>query len=125
MKRPLLLISAAFLAGSIATSAMAQESPNQPIPTEYGEDHPYVQHFDRYLDNHPDVTRELSRDPRLIDNPQFVRAHPELHQYLQRHPEMAETFRAHPDRFMHREHRYNRSEQRWDYRHGERNGNQS
>jgi hypothetical protein len=114
MKRSFLLISAALLTGALTAPLMAQENP---VPTRYGENHSYVQHFDGYLDGHPDVARDLHRDPRLIDNPQFVRNHPELHQYLKNHPEMAENFRAHPDRFIHREHRYDRSERRWNWHH--------
>jgi hypothetical protein len=117
MKRSFLLISAALLAGALTAPVMAQENPNLPVTTRYGENHSYVEHFDSYLDAHPDVARDLRKDPRLIDDPRFVRNHPELHGYLQKHPEMTEDFRAHPDRFMHREHRYDRSESRWDRRH--------
>jgi hypothetical protein len=115
MKRTLTIISAGLLAAVIAGPAMAQMAP--PVTTEYGEHHQYVEGFDSYLDRHPDVNAELSRDPRLIDDPAYMANHPELREYLHAHPEAAEAFRSHPDRFMHREHVYNRTERRWDRRH--------
>jgi hypothetical protein len=99
---------------------LAQQAPDQPIRTEYGKTHPYVEHFDGYLDQHPEVTEQLRKNPHLIGNPQYLAAHPELAGYLHGHPRMARAFERHPERFMHREHRYDRSERRAEGRHGER-----
>jgi hypothetical protein len=111
MKRTLTIISAGLLAAVIAGPAMAQMAP--PVTTGYGEHHQYVAGFDNYLDRHPDVNAELSRNPRLIDDPAYLANHPELHAYLHAHPNEAMAFRSHPDRFMHREHVYNRTERHW------------
>jgi hypothetical protein len=112
VKRIITFVSAALLTGALATSAFAQNwHPNEPAPTtEYGEDHPYVQHFDNYLDQHPEVSEQLNHDPSLINNPNYLSKHPELQEYLQHHPRIAQAYSKHPDRFMHREHRYERSE---------------
>src|ERR1700674_3449905 len=118
MKRTVSIISAALLSTALATPLMAQvASPPilvaPPVTTEYGEHHPYVEGFDGYLDRHPEVRRQLSHDPRLIDDPAYMANHPELREYMHEHPRAAADFRRHPDHFMHREHIYNRSEARW------------
>jgi hypothetical protein len=114
MKRIITFVSAALLTGALATSAFAQSwHPNEPAPTtEYGEDHPYVQHFDNYLDRHPEVSEALRHNPSLINDPNYVSKHPELQEYLQHHPHVAAAFSKHPYAFMHREHRYERGENR-------------
>jgi len=116
MKRTITIISAALLTTALATPLMARPAMAQ-VTTEYGEHHPYVEGFDSYLDKHPDVTQQLSHDPHLIDDPAYMANHPELRDYIREHPRAAADFRRHPDRFMHREHVYNRSERRWRWRH--------
>ena len=74
-----------------------------------------VARFDNgYLDQHPEVAERLGRNPRLVDNPQFLANHPGMDQYFKNHPEIREELQNHPDRFMAREHYYERR--------GERNG---
>ena len=58
---------------------MAQSAP---VTTEYGEHHPYVEGFDGYLDQHPEVREQLSHDPHLIDDPAYMANHPELRDYM-------------------------------------------
>jgi hypothetical protein len=118
MKRPVILLSAALLAGALAAPAFAQENPNTP----YGQNHPYAEHFDNYFDAHPDVSQALNKNPRLIDNPQFIANHPGMREYLQKHPEAREAFRRHPGRFMNRERRYQVSEHRWQNHHDNNGG---
>src|SRR5260370_24410910 len=91
MKRIITFVSAALLTGALATSAFAQSShPNDPAPaTEYGQDHPYVQHFDNNLDRHPEVSEALRHNPSLINDPGYLSQHPQLREYLQHHPHPA------------------------------------
>ncbi len=119
MKRTLTTISAVLLSAALSVPLIAQAQPMDypPVNTGYGEHHPYVEGFDGYLDNHPDVRAELARNPRLIDDPAYMANHPELRDYMHNHPREAQAYRSHPDRFMHREHVYNRSERRWDWHH--------
>ena len=42
--------------------------------------------LDNFLDNHPHVKSELSRNPDLIFNKQYRRSHPELQKFMQDHP---------------------------------------
>ncbi|MBV8771926.1 MAG: hypothetical protein JO166_06295 [Deltaproteobacteria bacterium] len=60
-----------------------------------------IARFDEgYLDKHPEVARQLSRNPALADNPQFLAAHPGLERYLAAHPAVRTELRSHPERFM-------------------------
>jgi hypothetical protein len=61
--------------------------------------------MDRFLDDHPEVAEQLRKDPSLIDNRQWVAAHPALQDYLKEHPQVAEEFRSNPNQFMHDEDR--------------------
>ncbi len=121
MKRLVTLAAAAALGFALTAPAIAQESGPTPggmaPPTGYGRHHPYARGFDSYLDKHPDVAQELSRNPHLIDDPKYLANPPELRDYVRNQPRMARAFRRHPDRFMRREHTYNRGENRWDRAH--------
>ena len=70
-----------------------------------------VARFDNgYLDQHPEVARQLAADPRLVDNPQFLATHPGLDQYFANHPEVRTELQQHPDRFMTDEWKFERRE---------------
>jgi hypothetical protein len=64
---------------------------------------------DRYLDQHPEVARQLNTDPRLVDNRQYVDSHPGLHEFLETHPDARRDWKSHPFQFIHREDRYGRN----------------
>ena len=91
MKKCVTTFAAIAFVGAIGTSAIAGP----------------VGRFDNgYLDQHPEVAEQLARDPRLVDNPQFLATHPGLDQYFKNHPEIREELQHHPDRFMARERYY-------------------
>src|SRR5229473_8471750 len=98
MKPGMMIFSAAALTFAMAGPVMAQMSM-----------HHAAANADRgYFDSHPDVSRELKRDPSLVDNQQFVDSHPGLHEYLRDHPAVRHDFKSHPYRFMRRERAYHR-----------------
>jgi hypothetical protein len=66
--------------------------------------------FDRFLDNHRETAQQLRRDPSLLDNPQYMKDHPELQTYLQDHPAVRQQIKDNPDAFMRAEDRYDRAE---------------
>jgi hypothetical protein len=66
--------------------------------------------MDNFLDSHPEVAEQLRKDPSLIDNRQWVSAHPALQDYLQKHPQIADAFRSNPNQFMHDEDRMDRND---------------
>jgi len=60
-----------------------------------------VARFDNgYLDEHPEVARQLGANPALADNAQFLATHPGLDGYLANHPEVRQELQSHPHRFM-------------------------
>lgn len=69
--------------------------------------------FDNFLDHHPRIQGELSRDPGLVRDPRYLRDHPELREYLSRHPNVREELRENPRAFMRGERWYERREDRW------------
>jgi hypothetical protein len=60
-----------------------------------------------YLDQHPDVAQQLSANPALVDNGQFMATHPGLREYLAAHPGIRQDIKQHPYRFMGREDQMN------------------
>jgi hypothetical protein len=65
---------------------------------------------DNYFDSHPEVAKELSKDPKLVDNPNYVNSHPGLKDYLEDHPKVREDIKSHPNAFMKRYRKYEKSE---------------
>jgi hypothetical protein len=43
--------------------------------------------LDAFMASHPNVARQLHDNPSLINDENFVRSHPNLHEYLRTHPE--------------------------------------
>ncbi len=68
--------------------------------------------FDQFLDNHPELSEQLRKNPSLVDNQEFVANHPDLQRYLQEHPEVREDIDRNPAAVMHQEQRYDRAEDR-------------
>ncbi len=69
-----------------------------------------LRNFDRYLDSHPEVAKELEKNPRLADDPKYVAAHPGLKEWLEHHPNSREELRENPKAFMARERAYEKKE---------------
>jgi hypothetical protein len=70
-----------------------------------------VARFDNgYLDQHPRVSRQLARHPRLVDSPRYLQAHPRLDRYFDSHPGVRASAQNHPYRFRAGERRYERWE---------------
>ena len=53
-----------------------------------------------YLDEHPEVARQLAHNPELVDNESWMANHPELRGYLSNHPEVRRELKHHPKAFM-------------------------
>jgi phage-related protein len=75
--------------------------------------------FDNFLDDHPEVSEQLRKDPSLVNNKEFVENHPALQQFLAKHPEVREEYKENPNAFMRQENRYDRREDRGDVTRGE------
>ena len=68
-----------------------------------------VAQFNQFLDSHHEVAEQLRRTPSLIDDPQFLRNHPELNTYLQDHASVKQEISARPEMFMRQEDLYARN----------------
>jgi hypothetical protein len=52
-----------------------------------------------YASAHPEVERALAYNPRLADNPHFLKKHPSLAQLYQAHPDLHDAIVADPGNF--------------------------
>jgi hypothetical protein len=59
--------------------------------------------FDRFLDRHREISQQLSSDPSLIANSQYLEQHPGLRTYLDDHPNVKKVVTETPNYFVRRE----------------------
>lgn len=120
----LLAVAVLFLVGTLAGAQTASPAPMPPNPPSTVSPNPppstqppstgdditrrEVAEMDQFLDNHPEISEQLRKDPSLIDNRQWVASHPALQEYMRDHPRMSEAFRTNPNLFMRDEERYDR-----------------
>jgi phage-related protein len=71
-----------------------------------------LKHFDEFLDKHADIRRDLARDPKLVDNPDYLANHPELDGFLKGHGGVRGELLKHPQEFIAREKQYEHNEDR-------------
>jgi hypothetical protein len=69
-----------------------------------------LESFDHFADSHPEISEQLSKDPSLVNNHEFVEKHPALQEYLQQNPGVREEISENPNRFMRQEQRFDRFE---------------
>jgi dsDNA-binding SOS-regulon protein len=56
--------------------------------------------FGEFLGSHSNISQELSKDPSLVKNREYMENHPELRDYLNAHPDVRQDLMAHPDTFV-------------------------
>lgn len=56
--------------------------------------------FGEFLNQHSSVSAELSKNPSLVNNKEFMATHPELQEYLTSHPATQQQLTANPQAFM-------------------------
>ena len=66
--------------------------------------------FDQWLDKHSDVKADLTKDPNKINDPEYLKNHPNLKAYLDAHPQTRDQLRANPAAFMQAEKAYEKNE---------------
>jgi hypothetical protein len=112
-KNPLIYCCFALLTFAAVMLAAPVSAQSQGMPTQDRDDNVtrrQLAGFDNFLDSHPEVAQALQKDPSLVNNQDFLQAHPELQQYLQQHPEIHEEISQNPNAFMHREEQFDRHE---------------
>lgn len=72
-----------------------------------------VKLFDSFLDSHPEVAKELEKDPSRVNDPGWVSNHKELQRFLEDHPKIREELKENPSAFMNREKKNEKTEQKY------------
>ncbi len=65
--------------------------------------------FDRFLDSHPAIAKDLQSNPSLVKDSNYLTAHQELKTFLAAHPGVREEIQENPKQFMNRERGFERS----------------
>ncbi len=65
--------------------------------------------FDRFLDSHPAIEKDLQTNPALVRDSAYLSSHPDLKQFLDTHPGVREEIRENPSRFMKTERHFERT----------------
>ena len=75
-----------------------------------------LREFDEFLAQRRPIAIDLQRNPRLIDDNNYLNSHPDLRDYLNSHPQIRQAFRNNPrmfgERFLDQEERQRIMEQR-------------
>ena len=61
---------------------------------------------DNYLDQHPDVAKQLDAHPGLVNNRQYMESHPGLREFIAAHPIARSEWKNHPYRYMKHEQQF-------------------
>lgn len=59
-----------------------------------------VSSFHEFLGGHGKIAGELSKNPSLATNQEYLENHPALHEYLQAHPQVHQELRENPQSFV-------------------------
>ena len=65
-----------------------------------------LQQFHDFLNSHPWFRDDLSKNPALVDDANYLRQHPELNKFLQSHPAIKQELRTNPRQVWQREMSY-------------------
>ena len=63
--------------------------------------------FGGFLDSHSDIRRDLSKDPNVVKDHEYVQNHAELNTYLNAHPDVRDDLMANPQSFVQGAKQYN------------------
>ncbi len=69
-----------------------------------------VKKLDAFLDQHPEIEKDLASNPKLADDPKFVAAHPELRKFLNAHPKVNGALESKPKATIQKEKRLDKRE---------------
>lgn len=102
------VLGAGLLSIAMMATAGAQGPPvppNYPAPhPHYDQQHPYATRFGDFLDSHPGIEADLSKNPKLATNHKYLEQHSDLRHYLHEHPDVDAQLHEDPYKFMHRVH---------------------
>jgi hypothetical protein len=58
------------------------------------------QAFDQFASQHPEITKALAQNPRLIADESFTQSHPALEDFLRTHSDVASDFAENPGNYV-------------------------
>jgi hypothetical protein len=97
-----LLILALFLMAGTPGIANAQQ------PVANSASNSELQAFDKFLDAHPAIAGDVRQNPSLVNDPSYLKTHPELAGFMQDHPNAAQALKGNPGAFMSSEAAYDK-----------------
>lgn len=100
----------ALIAVAVTALAMAAAAPVRAADKDASWE--AARQFDRFLDDHPWVARDLQRDPALANDPRYIEDHRSLGDFLEDHPDVRRQLRRDPWAVLRRQHRVERAERR-------------
>ena len=62
--------------------------------------HERMAKFGEFLGSHSNISDQLSKDPSLVKNEEFMANHPELKEFLKAHPDVQQEMMANPQNFI-------------------------
>ena len=62
--------------------------------------HQHMASFGEFLEGHQDIRADVTKNPSMLKNREYVQNHPELNGYLSAHPEMRDEMMSDPDGFV-------------------------
>ena len=69
--------------------------------------HDHMADFGGFLHSHSDIQKDLSRNPSVVKDHEYVQNHAELDAYLNAHPDVRAELMANPQSFVHGAQQYN------------------
>lgn len=60
----------------------------------------HMANFGEFLGGHEGIKQDVSKDPNLVKNREYVENHRDLNEYLNAHPEVKQDWTAHPQEFV-------------------------
>lgn len=96
--------SIAFLSLPLLASSAQQTAPAHYMQQPAAQQE--LENFDNFLDSHPQIAKDLSKNPALANDEKYLQSHPQLTQFLQAHGGVRRELSEHPGRFIEREERW-------------------
>jgi hypothetical protein len=72
-------------------------------------------HFGEFLGGHSSINEQLSKDPSLVKNDEYMQSHPELKDYLNQHPDVRQGLMQNPETFVKSSQQFNTTNKNGSY----------
>lgn len=102
MNRTTLIVTAIAFAGTLASSALAQQSSPAPAgaaPSATAPQAPGMHREGRRARMHA-AFEEVKKNPTLVNDAEFLKQHPQFARWLERHPEARKELSENPNKFF-------------------------